>query len=703
VVTGLINSILPSIEHFRVGGYWIAFFAALLETTIGIGLILPGSTIILFLGALSARGYLDIGALIWFSVSGAIIGDNVNYYLGRKYGAQWIKDGFWLLKTDHIQKAKFFMDAHGAKSIFLGRFIPSVKEIVPFIAGSVKMDQRTFMFWNVLGAFGWGFEWVCAGYIFAQSLNLAELWLSRAGLFFATLLIFSGILYFFKWLIIRKGKQFLIIFAALYQSVRAALIKNAHVSLWMQKHPRSIAFVKARFDTTVFSGLPLSILTVAFVYVFALFAGVVEDLITADPIIAADIRIANLFIIFRTDTLTDLFTRITVLGKSQVILVFIFISVALLWLWRKKYCILPLFIAVAGSEAFTCLGKLAFHRARPKMAVYAEPSFSFPSGHATIAVAFYGFAAYLFLRFAQSWQRKVNIIFVTIFLIAAIGFSRIYLGVHYVSDVWSGYLVGAMWLIIAVSFSEWLGYKERGAPSVSFVGGARAISFVLVVTAILFYAGFSMNYHPPRASVPPERTVVVSKSTDIFTNEQLKYTETLTGNKQEPINCIFLAKNESRLVAALRQSGWILAETADISSFIKAVKAAILKTPHSSAPISPSFWNSKIQDISFAKATGTDWLDNAQHVKMWRTNFLLKNGNTVYVSLANANNGFKWGIIPKIAPDLDAERERFYIDLNRTGKIENHRTAQLVKPLIGKNFMGDSFFTDGKVYIISVQ
>jgi hypothetical protein len=71
--------------------------------------------------------------------------------------------------------------------------------------------------------------------------------------------------------------------------------------------------------------------------------------------------------------------------------------------------------------------------------------------------------------------------------------------------------------------------------------------------------------------------------------------------------------------------------------------------------------------------------------------------------LVNANNGFKWGIIPKIAPDLDAERELLYLDLNRTGKIESYLKAQLVKPLIGKNFIGDQFFTDGKVYIISVQ
>jgi membrane protein DedA with SNARE-associated domain/membrane-associated phospholipid phosphatase len=703
MINDLINHLLPSIEHIGVGGYWIAFFAAFIETTIGIGLILPGSTIILLLGALSARGYFDVGDLIWFSVFGAVIGDNANYYLGRKYGAKWLKDGFWLLKADYIEKARNFMDAHGAKSIFFGRFIPSVKEVVPLIAGSVKMNQRTFMVWNVLGAVGWGFEWVLAGYIFGQSLNLAELWLSRAGLFFAFLLIFGGILYFFKWLIIKKGREFWIIAISLWRSIKEAVIQNAHMLLWMQKHPRSISFLKARFDTTIFSGLTLSILTLAFVYVLALLAGIVEDLITSDPIVAADIRIANLFLLFRTGVLTNIFTWITLLGKSQVILVFIFISVALLWLWRKKYCIFPLFIAVTGSEAFTYLGKLAFHRPRPEMAVYAEHSFSFPSGHATIAFAFYGFAAYLLMRFVKSWKRKVNIFFVTILLIIAIGFSRVYLGVHYISDVWSGYLVGAMWLIIAISFSEWLGYQEKSDKSISPVRGARPISFVLVFVAILFYAGFSLNYNSPLSSVSSNITVVVSKSTDIFTNEQMKYTESLTGDRQEPINYIFLAKNDSHLVVALQQAGWILTDKVDISSLIKAVQALILKTPHPSAPISPSFWNAKIQNLSFAKVPGSNWLSNAHHVKIWHTNFLLKNGNNIYVGMVHANDGFKWGIIPKIAPDLDTERELLYIDLNRTGKIESHLKAQLVKPLIGTNFIGDQFFTDGKVYIISVQ
>ncbi|MFH1829004.1 MAG: hypothetical protein ABH824_07120 [Nanoarchaeota archaeon] len=62
-------------EHFHIIGYWIALLAALLETTIGVGLFLPGSTIILFMGALAAKGYFDLGDLLWFAAIGAIVGD----------------------------------------------------------------------------------------------------------------------------------------------------------------------------------------------------------------------------------------------------------------------------------------------------------------------------------------------------------------------------------------------------------------------------------------------------------------------------------------------------------------------------------------------------------------------------------------------------------------------------------------------------
>lgn len=696
----LLHVLLPSIEHFRVGGYWIAFFAALLETTIGIGLLLPGSTVILLLGAASARGYLDVGDLLWFAVLGAVIGDNINYALGRKYGARWLARGLWPFKADHVAKASRFMDAHGAKGVFFGRFIPSVKEVIPLIAGSLNMNRRSFMLWNVVGAVGWGCEWVLAGYVFAQSLNLAEIWLSRAGLLFAAVLITGGALYVCKWLLVRKGKKCLGIAASLGRSVKQALAANEHVVRWRQNHPRSMAFWQARFDPRAFSGLPLSISALAFVYVLALFGGIVEDLITSDPIVAVDIRMADLFSHVRTGGLVRIFTWITLLGKSQVILVFLAVSVALLWMWKQRHFILPLLVAVVGSVLFNALGKLVFHRPRPAMAVYLEPSFSFPSGHATIAVAFYGFVAYVLIRLAQSWRAKVNILFLMVLWCFAIGLSRVYLGEHYVSDVWSGYLVGALWLIIGMTFSEWLRRRQENAPVVAVGVGVRVISFLLLVGAALFYALFAAYGHLPTASVPTPPPVYVSRAVAIFSSEQLKYTETLIGARQEPINCVFVAQDDVRLIAALQQGGWTLTDEAGLATFFRAVMAWMARTPHFNAPLAPSFWNATMQDMGFAKGDGASGPAHALHLRLWRTSRLLKNDYRIYVGMVNAGAGLKWGLMPRLAPDLDAQRERLFRSLDRSGVIGGHLKKQLVPPQIGKNFVGDPFFTDGKVYLM---
>jgi undecaprenyl-diphosphatase len=698
-----INILLPSIEHFHGVGYWVVFFAALLETTLAVGLILPGSTIILLLGALAARGYFDAGSLVFFAFLGAVIGDNVNYYLGKKYGGKWLKEGFWFLQSTHFEKARLFMDVHGARSVFFGRFIPSIKEIVPFIAGTVQMNRKTFLFWNVLGAAGWAVEWVYAGYFFGQSLKMVEFWLSRAGLFFAFLFFFSVFLYSLKWLAVKIGRQGVMVAVSLWLSFKAALTGNEHVAAVMRRHPRAFAWLRARFDTRLFSGLPLTLLSSALIYVLALFAGIVEDVITADPIVAVDMHMANLFFTFRTAMLTRIFTWITLLGSSQVIVGFLLALIALLWLWRKGAWIAALLLSVAGSELFTQLGKLAFHRPRPELAIYVEHSFSFPSGHSTIAVAFYGFAGYLFMRFLPGWKEKVNVFFATLLVIAAIGFSRLYLGVHYISDVWSGYLVGAMWLIIAIAFAEWRQRLAAGGKPRPAIPLAFPATLGLATVALAFYVVFSMWYQPPLATVPAHPPVVIAAATDVFSSDRLQYTETLTGERQEPVNFLFLAEGDAQLAGILEEAGWIATDPASVASLLEAVKALVLKKNDHGAPLTPSFWNVKIQDLSFAKVSGKNWLCHALHLRIWRTDFQMAGGGRVYAAMANGVDHCQWGVIPRIDPNLDRSRDTLLHQLTATGKIGHDQKISVVSPMIGENFLGDQFFTDGTAYVVSMK
>ena len=208
-------------------------------------------------------------------------------------------------------------------------------------------------------------------------------------------------------------------------------------------------FLRDRIRTDQFSGLTLSLLTLAFVYTFALFLGIIEDFLTADLIVAIDLRLQNLFYAFRTPEIVEFFLWITLLGKAIIIISAALATSVVLWLNRQRVYLLPFWLVIIGSAAFDALGKLVFHRPRPEFSVYTEHSFSFPSGHATIAVAFYGFLAYILWQHTKTWTQKVNIFFLAIGVIVAIGFSRLYLGVHFLSDVWAGYLLGLLWLIIA--------------------------------------------------------------------------------------------------------------------------------------------------------------------------------------------------------------------------------------------------------------
>ena len=183
--------VLFTVYNIHFVGYIVAFLAALLETVFVVGLFLPGSTIILFLGVLAAQGYLDIRILFLFAVIGAVLGDNVNYFLGRKYGTVLVNKDRWFLRKKYFLITKEFFRQHGAKSIFFGRFVPSIKEIVPIIAGSVEMPKRKFFFWNIVGALGWGTEWLLVGYFFGYSLSLAKHLILKIGLLASIPLVIS--------------------------------------------------------------------------------------------------------------------------------------------------------------------------------------------------------------------------------------------------------------------------------------------------------------------------------------------------------------------------------------------------------------------------------------------------------------------------------------------------------------------------------
>jgi len=151
----------------------------------------------------------------------------------------------------------------------------------------------------------------------------------------------------------------------------------------------------------------------------------------------------------RTDALTGFFTGLTFFGGT-LFLTSATLIMALFLFFRKSKALIAFLLAIGGSAVFTKLAKISFGRERPEIGLIEETSYSFPSGHTANSTAFYGFLAFLlFTRLQRRWQRIALLVGTSLFLIF-MGLSRVYLGVHFTSDVIGGYLMGGFWLTLAL-------------------------------------------------------------------------------------------------------------------------------------------------------------------------------------------------------------------------------------------------------------
>jgi len=671
-----------------------------LETALLLGLMIPGSTVLLLLGAYAAGGNADFMGLWWFAVTGAILGDNLNYFLGRRYGQRWVERGFWFVKAHHLQPAQHFFDTHGGKSVFLGRFIPSVKELIPFVAGTVGMRQRTFMLWNILGAMGWGLEWLGAGYLFAQSLNIAQLWLPRLGLLLLLLFVIYLLVWGLQRLVIRYGQSVLCFSLSVWRSIRSAIIHNADVQALVKKHPHFFGFIKTRLDRTHFYGLTLTLLGLSFLYVIVLFGGIVEDLISIDLIVYLDKHVAQLVSVFRTPEILQFFIWVTELGNFKLILpIFLLISAALFVVGRG-IMLVPLLTSLIGSFGFTQLGKIAFQRPRPVEAVLLEQSYSFPSGHATVAVGFYGFLVYLLIRHTSTWKVQVRYFFTGTLLILLIGLSRIIVDVHYLSDVWGGYLVGAMWLIISISLTEWLVSINCVDFKANTTTQKQRTVAALLASAVIYYLGFATLYQP--ALAPKATLQTVELKTPLINELQqqdLQYSHTVVGKAEQPIGVVIITQDDNSLYAQLDQAGWQSARKISLQN----VWQNILKPNSlSNTSLSPVFWNDHINEFAFVYSASNKPPSMKNTLRLWRTLYRIQ-GARVYVGITRHQSGTFWRIFHTVNTDIDASKEDLLSTLQHADVLKATCKLDFVKPMTGKYFISGSFFSKGKLTLLDLM
>lgn len=142
--------------------YVLLFAIVFCETGLVVTPFLPGDSLLFAVGALSVQGFVRLEIIIPLLIVAAIIGDNLNYWIGRKAGA-WMVTQKWF-KRDYLSKTESFFVKHGGKAIILARFVPIVRTFAPFTAGFGQMHYSRFLSYSLGGGFIWVLTFTLAGY-----------------------------------------------------------------------------------------------------------------------------------------------------------------------------------------------------------------------------------------------------------------------------------------------------------------------------------------------------------------------------------------------------------------------------------------------------------------------------------------------------------------------------------------------------------
>jgi membrane protein DedA with SNARE-associated domain len=189
VVERIIDFLRPYLEP--PWGYVIVFAATFLENSVGAGVIVPGETLVIIGGVYAGIGDLWLPGVATVAVVGAILGDNLGYWIGRRFGRGFLeRHGRKLFITpDRLAAAERYYGRHGGKTVFFGRFVPVVRSVGFIVAGVSHMPWKRFLIYDIAGATVWGIGHSLIGYALGESYQRWERYATPFGIALLVLLL----------------------------------------------------------------------------------------------------------------------------------------------------------------------------------------------------------------------------------------------------------------------------------------------------------------------------------------------------------------------------------------------------------------------------------------------------------------------------------------------------------------------------------
>lgn len=655
----LVTALFAWIEHHpHIAGLGVALLC-FAESLALVGFLLPGAALMFGVGALVGTGVLELWPTLVWSAIGAIAGDGVSFWLGKRFH-QRIRVLWPFNRYPHlIARSTDFFHRHGAKSIIFARFIGPLRPIVPVVAGMLDMSSRRFYVVNIISGIFWAPVYVIPGMVFAASLGLAAEVATRLAVMIGFVIV---VVLVAAWLARALFRLF---------HPRALPIIN-RILQWSEIHPVAGRLPAALLDPDHPEARGLTLMAAILLISTILFTLLLASL-GIDLINSIDNFILNELQSLRTAWMDSFMVAITELGDAAV-LASLFAALLGWLLWKRRWTAAAHWCgATAFALALTQAIGWSTHFIRSDDLPSGINAFSFPSSHTTLSAVIYGFLAVLIAREVRATVRwLIYALFAA--LIAAIAFSHLYLGVHWLSDVMGGLTLGLIWVAL-------LGIAYRRHPA-----STLPLSGLLIISALT--TAFSYGWHNYRHfdSDMQQYARKVEYSTMAESEWWLNGWRTLPshrndlrGWKSQPLS-IQYAGDLHALESTLIKYGWKLPVKVDAINWLQWLDESI---PPQRQPLLPQLHDGRTeamllisQDYLAPRLLALRLWDSG--IRLQPNNIPLWIGNVVYLAVPAESSLH----LPRVQPNFEEAFQDFAPEVStlphRLSPADEQRAATLI-------------------------
>lgn len=591
------QALIDALSQYPMLALGAVFAAALLESVAIIGTVFPGSSVVVIGGVLVGLAVLDPWWTMLVAVTGATLGDGMSYWLGRHYHTRLL--GMWPLKNYPalFEQAQAYFARNGGKSVFLGRFLGPVRAIVPVIAGMSDMPVLPFTLMNVLSAIVWAGLHLLPGALLGASLQLAGAVSSRL------LILLLGVA-----LTIWLGT---VLLRLAHRRIWPLVIRQRdHMAVWALARPGLPArVIRSLLYPSRAASPGLLIAALLLLGGAGLFLGILEDVVSNDPLVQFDQVVFTTLQNLRTAWADEVMIIATELGSAMVA-VTVIAAVSVLLALKRCWRTLAYWLAAVGfAQALVWMLKLTLGRARPITMYAGMDPFSFPSGHAASSVVLYGFLAVLLAR-GKSPRVRWAIAGLAVLLVGLISFSRLYLGAHWLSDVLASLSLGASWVaLLSIAYLQHV--RGEHLPTRALLLTALAALVLAGSGMVATHRAADMVHYAPRQAAAP--LLLADWQSQGWLRLPTHRTE-VDGDPEEPLS-IQWSSTADRIAQVLQADGWRHPPSWKSPA---ALLWLLPSTPIGELPVLAKFHQGEPPTLSFERE-----LDPSQRlvIRLWHTSY----------------------------------------------------------------------------------